>query len=228
MQTEYNKKRKFRANKCGLAISTPAPSQGADLASGSTSVAMGTQSRTSLGVQPAKRMRPSLLAKTSALAQAPQPMSINNTPDSISDLVAREKKTFKDLAAASLRDGNFGTDVNFDQLKFYNKYKDIIPIHTLVWRADCACNKLASANVEGIFAGAATLLSNFHAGSMSADVLELYIFVHSNWKYEWLRPSDEEILNAYQAKYGSAASSFKLLEENSDSDQEEEESEKIE
>ena len=40
---------------------------------------------------------------------------------------------------------------------------------------------------------------------MSPEVLELYVFIHYNFSYEWLRPTTQEIVDAYVATYGSDA-----------------------
>ena len=44
--------------------------------------------------------------------------------------------------------------------------------------------------------------------------------MYSNWKYEWLRPSADAILKAYEAKYGSVTSSFRLAQNDSDEESE--------
>ena len=40
---------------------------------------------------------------------------------------------------------------------------------------------------------------------MHPDLLELYMFIHYNARYDWLRPTIEEIVAAYKAAYGSSA-----------------------
>ena len=53
---------------------------------------------------------------------------------------------------------------------------------------------------------------------MSPEVLELYVFIHYNYFYEWLRPTTQEIVDAYLATYGPDA----MAEDNS-SDEEDDE-----
>ena len=59
---------------------------------------------------------------------------------------------------------------------------------------------------------------------MSSEILELYVFIHYNWQYEFLRPSIEEIVKAYLATYGSEPFPEDLEEEelNSEEDDDEE------
>ena len=77
--------------------------------------------------------------------------------------------------------------------------------------------KAASANVESVFSGVKRLLGDF-AATMSPEVLELYVFIHYNYSYEWLRPTTQEIVDAYLATYGPDA----MAEDNS-SDEEDDE-----
>lgn len=89
----------------------------------------------------------------------------------------------------------------FDMLAFYNDHQSILPIHTLVYRADVGSMKGASACVESVFSGVKRLLGDF-AATMSPEILEMYVFVHYNWQYDFMRPSIEEIVAAYLKIYG--------------------------
>jgi len=40
---------------------------------------------------------------------------------------------------------------------------------------------------------------------MAPEVLELYVFIHYNWQYEFVRPSIDEIVKAYLKVYGAEA-----------------------
>ncbi|KAK3271237.1 hypothetical protein CYMTET_20404 [Cymbomonas tetramitiformis] len=46
--------------------------------------------------------------------------------------------------------------------------------------------------------GAGSLLADFHAGALGAEMLEAYMFIRHNWQYGFLRPSTEEIVKAYK------------------------------
>ena len=80
-----------------------------------------------------------------------------------------------------------------------------LPVHTLVFRADCGSKKAASSNIETTFSGAADLLSDFHAGSMAPETLSMYMRISENWKYTWLRPAHDEIWAAYIDTWGMEA-----------------------
>ena len=55
---------------------------------------------------------------------------------------------------------------------------------------------LQLACVESVFSGVKRLLGDFFQ-RMSPEVLELHVFIHYNFQYEFMRPSIEEIVNAY-------------------------------
>ena len=61
--------------------------------------------------------------------------------------------------------------------------------------------KGASACVESVFSGVKRLLGGF-AATMSPELLELYVFIHYNWQYDFMRPTIDEIVKAYLAEHG--------------------------
>ena len=79
-----------------------------------------------------------------------------------------------------------------------------LPIHTAVYRGSVGSMKGASACVESVFSGVKRLLGDF-AQRMSPEVLALYVFIHYNWQYEWMRPTIDEIVAAYIKMYGNDA-----------------------
>ena len=87
----------------------------------------------------------------------------------------------------------------------------------MIYRADVGSMKGASADVESVFSGVKRLLGNF-AATMSPEVLELYVFIHYNFSYEWLRPTTQEIVDAYLATYGPGA----MADDNSSDDEDDE------
>ena len=89
----------------------------------------------------------------------------------------------------------------FNLLAFFNDHQHVLPIHTLVYRADVGSMKGASACVESVFSGVKRLLGDFTA-TMSSEILEMYVFVHYNWQYEFMRPTIKEIVDAYIKIYG--------------------------
>ena len=76
-----------------------------------------------------------------------------------------------------------------------------MPLHAHVFRADTGPMKGASSNVESIFSGVKRLLGDF-AAKMSPAILELYVFIHYNWDYEFMRPTIEEIVESYLNIFG--------------------------
>ena len=52
---------------------------------------------------------------------------------------------------------------------------------------------MASANVETVFSGAGRLSMKSHC--LGQQLLSDYAFLHYNYKYDWLRPTLEEIVD---------------------------------
>ena len=58
----------------------------------------------------------------------------------------------------------------------------------------------ASANVEVGFSGAGRISTKSH--KLDPQLLSDYAFLHYNYKYDWLRPTLQEIVDAYGRLYG--------------------------
>ena len=58
--------------------------------------------------------------------------------------------------------------------------------------------------------GVKRLIGDF-ASRMAPEVLELYVFIHYNWQYEFMRPSIDEIVKAYLKVYGAEAREEDLI-----------------
>ena len=56
-----------------------------------------------------------------------------------------------------------------------------------------------------------------YAKMMGPEILELYVFIHYNWQYDFMRPMTEEIVEAYLKLHG-----HELLPEDVGSDSESE------
>lgn len=65
---------------------------------------------------------------------------------------------------------------------------------------DLLCAKVASANVETVFSGAGRISAK--SRTLDAELLSDYAFLHYNYKYDWLRPTLDEIVAAYKKLYG--------------------------
>ncbi len=87
----------------------------------------------------------------------------------------------------------------FDLGLFLAGQKIVLPVHFSLCLAEVGCAKVASANVEVVFSGAAHV-------SMKSLCLDPQLlsdaFLHYNYKYNWLRPKLEEIVAAYMKPYG--------------------------
>ena len=78
----------------------------------------------------------------------------------------------------------------------------VVPIHTATFRGSVGSMKGASSCVESVFSGVKRLLGDF-AQRMSPEVLEMYVFIHYNWQYDFMRPTVEEIVATYIKLHGS-------------------------
>jgi len=83
---------------------------------------------------------------------------------------------------------------------FWLGQKSFIPVHYFLWMAEVGCAKVASANVETVFSGAGHLSMKSHC--LGPQLLSDYAFLHYNYKYDWLRPTLEEIVDTYTKLYG--------------------------
>ncbi len=91
------------------------------------------------------------------------------------------------------------------------------------------CCKVASANVETVFSGAGKISNK--SRTLDPQLLSDYAFLHYNYKYDWLRPTLEEIVAAYKKLYGPQARNSDHESDGSSSggeDKEEEEEEEAE
>lgn len=88
----------------------------------------------------------------------------------------------------------------FDLSVFWSGQKSVIPVHYSLWMAEVGCAKVASANVETVFSGVGRISMKSHC--LGPQILSDYAFLHYNYKYDWLRPTLEEIVDAYTKLYG--------------------------
>ena len=150
------------------------------------------------------------------------PSTVPNTT-AIEDQIAAEIKLFNGLKSAAAIESKYKEGGFFDLLAFFNNHQAVLPIHTMVYRADVGSMKGASASVETIFSGVKRLLGDF-AATMSPEILELYVFIHYNWQYDFMRPTIDEIVKAYLSAYGREPLP-EDIEEQLESDEEEDEAE---
>jgi hypothetical protein len=88
----------------------------------------------------------------------------------------------------------------FNLALFWAGQKRELPVHYSLWMAEVGCAKAASANVEVVFSGAGRISTKSH--KLDPQLLSDYAFLHYNYKYDWLRPTLQEIVDAYGRLYG--------------------------
>ena len=87
--------------------------------------------------------------------------------------------------------------------------------------AEGGCAKVASANVETVFSGDGRISMKSHC--LGPQILSDYAFLHYNYKYDWLRPTLEEIVDAYTKLYGKESRESDIESEGSSAAEEVEE-----
>ena len=70
-----------------------------------------------------------------------------------------------------------------------------------LYLGDCGSKRASSASVETVYSGATKLSDS--ADRLSDAVLASYVFIHYNWKYDFLRPIFDEIVAKYKRTYSS-------------------------
>ena len=116
--------------------------------------------------------------------------------------MAKEKAIFKEMRDnPELLSQYTDPDGVFIPKALYSAQEHRIPIHTLVWRGDAASKRAAAANVEQTNSRASTLFADFHAGTLSAKVTEMMMFVHVNSKIPCLMPTVDQVCARYMEKF---------------------------
>eukprot|EP00966_Prymnesium_polylepis_P086278 1997305-Prymnesium_polylepis.2 len=214
----------------GLAITAPVPAA----AAGSATVlvpAPGRAASDELPTQPKKKPKMAL-SVLGGLAKFKLTAAANTT--AVDDAIAAEIAKFESIkvALSAAPNKKYISSGIFQPVAFWNDHMKVLPIHAKVYRGDTGPMKGASANVESIFSGVKRLLGEF-AATMSPEILEMYVFIHYNMQYDFMRPTVDEIVEAYKKIYGSEPMPEDVVsdeegddeESESESDEEEEEAE---
>ena len=121
--------------------------------------------------------------------------------------VAAEIEKFTLIRARILADGlkseYYQGTTRFNLRKFWAIHKTMLPFHYRTYLAEVACKKAASANVESVFSGAGKFTAE--APLVGPLTLMRMIKLHYNWKYIFLRPTLQEIINRYKQKFHKCA-----------------------
>ena len=65
--------------------------------------------------------------------------------------------------------------------------------------SEVACKKSAAANVESVFSGAGKFTDE--AGSAGHKLISRMVKLHYNWKYPFLLPTIDQVVERYMAKF---------------------------
>ena len=133
--------------------------------------------------------------------------------------VTDEMSKFKGISAGILAEGagsRYYEKGIFNHKSFWFEHRGDLPIHYKTFVAEVGSQKAAAANVETVFSGAGGMVAK--AASLGADLLADYTICHYNWQYDFLLPSDEEIVSAYQLLYGVDARASDAEQSSSDED----------
>ena len=76
-----------------------------------------------------------------------------------------------------------------------------LPLHFAVYVSEVGCKKSAAANVESVFSGAGKFTDE--AGRSGHKLISRMVKLHYNWKYPFLRPTIDQVVERYMAKFHS-------------------------
>ena len=79
--------------------------------------------------------------------------------------------------------------------RFWFEHRTELPLHYQTYVPEVGSQKASSSNVESVFSGVGGMVQK--ATTLGAELTENYTICHHNWLYEFLEPSDEEIIAAY-------------------------------
>ena len=79
--------------------------------------------------------------------------------------------------------------------RFWFEHRTELPLHYQTYVPEVGSQKAAASNVESVFSGVGGMVQK--ATTLGAELTENYTICHHNWLYEFLEPSDEEIIAAY-------------------------------
>jgi len=127
-------------------------------------------------------------------------MNAENTDKSLEVVKLEEAKYASICVSVYANTEQFMHAGIFDLGLFWSQQKSILPVHYSLWMAEVGCAKVASANVEVVFSGAGRISQKSRC--LDPQLLSDYSFLHYNYKYDWLRPTLEEIVAAYMKLYG--------------------------
>ena len=138
--------------------------------------------------------------QSSSEQQGQKSASMDVTDNSLEFVKLEEAKYASICANVFHHPDQYMVDGMFDLAQFWAEQKFVLPIHYSLWLAEVGCAKVASSNVETVFSGAGRISAKSH--KLDTGLLSDYAFLHYNYKYDWLRPTVQEIVEAYNKIYG--------------------------
>ena len=121
----------------------------------------------------------------------------------IDQLVQTEVERFelisRDIIAAGAEHKYYFGSERLNLRVFWADHKETLPLHYSVYVAEVGCKKGAAANVESVFSGAGKFTEE--ARSAGHTLLSRMVRLHYNWKYPFLCPKIEEVVERYLEKF---------------------------
>ena len=167
-------------------------------------------------MQPAALEDASKPAKSLKVVAAAAPVA--SEPE---QLVAAEIAKFEAIAGGVLAEGDRSRFFDkkarlFDQKAFWYEHRFDLPIHYRTFVGQVGSAKAASANVETVFSGIGGMLAK--APTMDPELASNYTILHYNFSYDFLEPTDEEVVAAYTKVNGEEEPEFEDGNDSDDSD----------
>ena len=203
MEGEY-RRRLVRRHKLILAAVAVAGSSVAGSAASSALVPgkrPASSTRATGGV--AKRGPASVLSRVNNTNSGQNVKTVRTDPDHDDslDIIKLEEAKYAGICVSVLANKQqYMVSGIFDLSVFWSGQKSVIPVHYSLWVAEVGCAKVSSANVETVFSGAGRI--SMKSNCLGPEILSNYAFLHYNYKYDWLRPTLEEIVDTYTKLYG--------------------------
>ena len=172
----------------------------------------------------AKKGPASVLSRVNNANSGQNAKTVRTDPDTDNslDIIKLEEAKYASICVSVLANPQpYMVSGIFDLSVFWSGQKTVIPVHYSLWMAEGGCAKVASANVETVFSGAGRISMKSHC--LGPQILSDYAFLHYNYKYDWLRPTLEEIVDAYTKLYGKESCESDIESEGSSAAEEVEE-----
>ena len=153
---------------------------------------------------PAGKRRKGLMGAVASLGGGAAMATVDREDGALDLEVKLEMERFGAISLKTLATGKTssyyhrGAD-RFNLRSFWADHKAALPLHYSAYLAEVGCKKSASANVESVFSGAGNFMEQ--GGTSGSTLLERMVKLHYNWKYEFVRPILEAVVDRYHEKF---------------------------